>query len=394
MSFYKFERGDLLLNTLTARPEFNFFIYNKNRYLNNEHVISGTYSSSATNTPPGYVNLYELNVNRAADNLVRPWVYSSTSRYFSLSPLPIKEQVEAEAGTIISGSYPLSASIQYYYYSSSNTSTKLRLEAMRNTINHYRDLSPHFVYDGKIPSYNQPSWYSRNLNAQNVGIITIPAIIHGSGLKRGSVSLKFYVSGTLQAQLTDENKRGELIQKSGIIPANDKKTAGIVLYNEGVIILTGSWDLNSEHTEAYLGGSAVSPNWTYFGSTMSGSITTVSSSYALDFQATEKIPNITMMAHANRGELNFSNNPTFVSSSAPSTPLSSSLGYYEQSEREIKNIVSSSYVHGSGSFEKITYITKVGIYDKYKNLIAFANLATPVRKREQDSYTFKLKLDM
>ena len=60
----------------------------------------------------------------------------------------------------------------------------------------------------------------------------------------------------------------------------------------------------------------------------------------------------------------------------------------------VKNIVSSSFSQTDGSFEKITYITKVGIYDKYKNLIAVADLANPVRKREQDSYTFKLKLDM
>ena len=34
------------------------------------------------------------------------------------------------------------------------------------------------------------------------------------------------------------------------------------------------------------------------------------------------------------------------------------------------------------------------MYDKYKNLIAIANLATPVRKRQQDGFTFKLKLDI
>ena len=95
-----------------------------------------------------------------------------------------------------------------------------------------------------------------------------------------------------------------------------------------------------------------------------------------------------------KGELNFSNNPTFISSSKDNTPLTGSIGYFEQTGRAIKNIVSSSYTQSTGSFEKITYITKVGIYDKYKNLIGIMNLASPVRKREQDSYTLKLKLDM
>ena len=36
----------------------------------------------------------------------------------------------------------------------------------------------------------------------------------------------------------------------------------------------------------------------------------------------------------------------------------------------------------------------VTIYDENKNLIAIASLANPVRKLEERSYTFKLKLDI
>jgi len=93
--------------------------------------------------------------------------------------------------------------------------------------------------------------------------------------------------------------------------------------------------------------------------------------------------------------LNYSNNPTFISSSSTlPTITTGSLYYKENPERAIKNIVSSSFTQTTGSFEKITYITKIGIYDEYKNLIAVANLANPVRKREKDSFTFKLKMDL
>ena len=34
------------------------------------------------------------------------------------------------------------------------------------------------------------------------------------------------------------------------------------------------------------------------------------------------------------------------------------------------------------------------VYDEDKNLIAIASLAKPVKKNEDRSYTFKLKLDM
>ena len=61
---------------------------------------------------------------------------------------------------------------------------------------------------------------------------------------------------------------------------------------------------------------------------------------------------------------------------------------------KIKNIVTSSYRDHTASFQPVTYISKVGIYDENKNLIAVASLANPVRKLEDRSYTFKLKLDI
>ena len=63
-------------------------------------------------------------------------------------------------------------------------------------------------------------------------------------------------------------------------------------------------------------------------------------------------------------------------------------------KHEIKNIVSSSYKGHDENFKPVTYISKVGIYDADKNLIAIASLANPVRKLEDRGYTFKLKLDI
>ena len=61
---------------------------------------------------------------------------------------------------------------------------------------------------------------------------------------------------------------------------------------------------------------------------------------------------------------------------------------------KIKNTVKSDYSNHEGNFQKQTFISKVGIYDKDKNLLGIAKLATPVLKRETDSYTLKLKLDL
>jgi hypothetical protein len=383
VALYEFKNGDILRNTLAAYPEYNFFIYEQNRYINKNNIVSGAYHASITNVPPGYVNLYELNINKDfSKESIYPLVLNDQDNYFRLSSLNSASQAALNSGVEVTGSYPLSSSIQYNYYASSNTS-RPKIKALQNTINYYAINSPHYQYSSS----------DRDFGSIDLGLISTPAIIYGGGLKKGSVSLKYYVSGALQAELVDKRQNGELVQVSGAISANDGKIAGVVLYNEGFIFLTGAWDLNTSHTENY-GPSSVPPRWIYFGSSISGTVATPSSSYDLNFQAIEKIPTISMLAHANRGELNYSNNPSFISSSAINTPNTGSLHYLEYEKREIKNIVSSSFIGTTGSFEKITYITKVGVYDKYKNLIAVADLANPVRKREKDHFTFKLKLDM
>lgn len=98
-----------------------------------------------------------------------------------------------------------------------------------------------------------------------------------------------------------------------------------------------------------------------------------------------------MFCHAKNGEINFSNNPTYLSGS-PSYASGSKMFHIQQ--RDIKNIVSSSYVDVTPDFKKTTYISKVAIYDEDKNLIGIAKVATPVRKTEEKQYTFKLKLDI
>ena len=54
----------------------------------------------------------------------------------------------------------------------------------------------------------------------------------------------------------------------------------------------------------------------------------------------------------------------------------------------------SQFSGSEANFEKITYISKIGIYDKDRNLIGIAKLATPVKKTENREFTFKLKLDI
>ena len=120
-----------------------------------------------------------------------------------------------------------------------------------------------------------------------------------------------------------------------------------------------------------------------------------SSSFELSLSGTNYVPTITMMAHAKRGYLNWSNNPTYIEYGQTTGSVSGSTFYKESDNIAIKNTISSSFACDyTASFKKQTFINKIGIFDKNKNLIAIAKVANPVRKLETDEYTFKLKIDI
>ena len=158
-----------------------------------------------------------------------------------------------------------------------------------------------------------------------------------------------------------------------------------------------SHDQDADHTERYNGGSTspVSPAWIYYGvGAQDGkTISNQESAWSLNFRGTSKTQVMTMFASAPKGFINHSNNPTFVSYADTKQPQTGS-DFYMQPSPSIKNVVSSSFSDPTPPFKKETYISKIGIYDDNKNLIAIAKLATPVKKTEERDLTFKLKLDI
>ncbi len=117
--------------------------------------------------------------------------------------------------------------------------------------------------------------------------------------------------------------------------------------------------------------------------------------WSINFQGTSFIPTMTMLAHAPKGELNHSNNPTYIDKTSVDGATTLVGGsYIENAKQTIKNMVKSPYADPTGSFSKETYISKIGIYDEENNLIAIAKLATPVRKTEDREFTFKIKMDI
>jgi len=299
--------------------------------------------------------------------------------------------------------------------------------ALKNTYRNYEYLSQHFALTSSYGIKDH----------QMINLISIPSIFYGSKIKPGTVSLKWYLTGTLIGELRDTKQNGELIQVTGnnphIVQYGVDDVAGVVFYNKGFIALTGSWKLNKTkgvaagatakvYTAGQItirsgsGNTPYAPMWIDWGAgandncnkyttSTSGSEPTPvisasnnfeSASFALSFKGTNEVQTLTMFAHAKRGEVNYSNNPTFMihTQSVTSSIFTSSYSYVEDQNRQVVNFVSSSHPDYSASFERQVYISRVGLYDENKNLIGVATLSNPVRKEEAQDLTFKLKLDI
>tara|TARA_R100000697_G_scaffold119713_1_gene143951 strand:+ start:1149 stop:2315 length:1167 start_codon:yes stop_codon:yes gene_type:complete len=388
MTFKKFESKDILYNVLETNPEQLFEIYDAKVYRNKQTHIVGAFTSSVPNVPTGFVSLYELNVDRNSTDtgLIYPFITKDGSRLGTKTISTTSFSTDFLYGDTISGSYPLSSSIKRNYYQLGQT--RPEVNALKNTLNNYIIRSPQFAYSSSLG----------DKSTQRLNLISIPSILFGSSIKPTSLELNFYISGTLIGTLKDESGNGEMIQTGPEGSTGSGSCAGVALYDEGFLVLTGSWELDSI-ARNYLNdpGNLREPSWLFFGvgandGSPSGIIP--SSSYAMEMKGVNKIPTLTMFAHADKGEMNHSNNPTYIKFGQNTTPSTGSYVYSEPTNLAIKNIVSSSYVDPPAEFQKTTYISKIGIYDEDKNLIGIATMATPIKKTQNRDLTFKLKLDI
>tara|TARA_Y100000114_G_scaffold65238_1_gene59768 strand:+ start:9275 stop:10444 length:1170 start_codon:yes stop_codon:yes gene_type:complete len=389
MSIYKFDEKEIFVNSLRLYPKYEFAMHSGTVFINNEKADSGSFSGQSLNVPSGFISLHEINIDKlsGSNNFIYPFITKDGSLQ-SFATVSTTQFAQSFAyGDVITGSYPMSSSLHRKYYSTS--ATRPHIKALENTLNHYKKLSPHYEYSS---SFGDKS-------TQELNLISVPSIFYGSRIKKGTVDLKFYITGTLIGQLKDVNRNGELIQTA---PAgvNSGSVAGVVLYNEGFLLLTGSWNLDTTKKN-YINDPSLTKNskWIYWGSGINGfdNVALEDVYNSIEFQGETHVPTITMYAHAPKGELNHSNNPTFLDSGQYIYPTGSSTTssiYRENYNATIKNTVFSPYDNTEMPFEKHTYISKVVIYDEDMNILGVAKVAKPVKKTEDREFSFKLKLDI
>ncbi len=431
MPFKKFGKHDLFYNKVKTFPECNFIVYDGLVYFNNQKNNDervGKFNDLAC-VPQGFISLYELNIDRVIDTgtgdppdgkSIYPFITKDGSRvaFKTVSTSEFDSVSQFQHGDVIKSRYPLSSSIKRTFFNRNTLPVKTIeheavngqysevqgnrkfIYALRNSFNNYNKYSHHFSFD-KDSYFEQSKLINWDKSIDEASLIEIPSIFYGSSIERGSVILQFYISGTLAAECRDIKRNGELIQVSGTYNAttHNNKVAGVVLYDEGFVYMTGSWNLNTHVVDKYVGNDTYNPAWKYFGvgandGTSRGAVT--GSMFKMSFKGINYVPTVTMFAHMDKGEYNNSTNPTAkqVGQSLKKTHLSNSRRYLEYDGVNFEKLEHSEYPDPTGSFNKQVYVSKVGIYDSQKRLIGIAKLANPIRKTEDREYTFKLKLDM
>lgn len=360
MAIFKFENGDVVRNVIKAHPRHSFYIYNSNVF-QSEQFPSSSIPAYSIITKDGTLDSYKT---------ITTSDFNSSFTYGS----------EITASSL---SFYTSSLTRYYF---AGNSARQRISGtLRNIFDYYKVWSPHYSYSSSLGDKSK----------QRLSLINIPSIYYGSKIKKGSLSLKYYFTGTLAGELRDENQNGELVQVGPPGSENSGSVAGVCFYNEGFVLLTGSWDI----TEVDDFGSAGEEEgkWLHFGTGINNDFpdsTLTASSFEFEFQGTTRIPSMTMFCEAPAGMLNYSSNPTFVTANQNKTAVSSSKFYKEPRDLEIKNVNKLPYNDPSGSFERVTYISQIQIYDEDKNLLGIAKLAKPVKKTEGRSFVFKVKKDL
>jgi hypothetical protein len=409
MPFRKFGDTDLIRNTIVAYPKVNFFIFDGDVYYNNRPDQDGKFAK-VYSSEVGSINLYEYNIDKlsGSNEFIYPYITKQSAGASFKTVGQVSYSNEFVYGDRVTGSYPMTASISREFMTNpSARSTESNLDNPSQTFQgapthrHFYALKNRLNFLGQKSQHYLVSSSFGNKNSQTINLISIPSIAYGSQINPGSVSLKWYLTGSLIGELQDIKQNGELIQVGPEGSTGSGSVAGVVLYDEGFMLLTGSWDLSSEQIGLTNGGSITEPQWIYYGAGAKDGVTQatapagyVSASFDMSFEGHTETQVLTMFAHAARGEVNFSNNPTYITHNQASLSLTSSTIFEENAERTIKNTVSSSFEGYGAPFQRQVYVSRIAVYDENKNLIGVATLSNPVLKKEDQDLSFKIKLDI
>ena len=446
----KFEKNDLFYNTIAALPSYKILFYNGNVTVNDQ-ISEGLNKTSAS------INLFEkvttFTASLSENFLKNNFAFSASYSLFgtsSYNPQVLRNYVYNGLTPSAYTDYKTLKKIKalnnvFYKYSLDNSNAKISTYLYNDGLPNTPAIPlgsgvPVPLLDKDLNTTQTNNNYFIQAKT-DINLIEIPQTFYGIKVQPGSLTLKIYVTGTLVAEASDIYKNTKIIQTSSSYnSALTGSEIGTILYDEGIILLTGSSKLANTF-ERYvqpvyyvqengiiknnLSTPAISSSlaWTYFGShkVTTTDVTTstpiVSASYELNFKGSTEFNTITMFCTADKNKLTWSNNRTFISGGQINTLVIGETGsitvgsttyagtsssiflpsngqYFENDQILIKNTISSSFTNYSAPYDPQVFISEIAVKNEDGDVIAIAKLANPVRKTKDMDYTFKLKLDV
>jgi len=152
--------------------------------------------------------------------------------------------------------------------------------------------------------------------------------------------------------------------------SDDYWYAGLIFYQAGIVVLTGSvfgsqlhdpavdMESSGDHIDALLTGSTID----VIGDSLRNRIQNI------QFNNTTELNSTVYFCRINHNEFNYSSNPTYLS----------------DSRIQVKT---------QASDEPLAYITTIGLYNDNNELLATAKLSEPLKKSASNEFTIRARLD-
>jgi len=410
--FYKFKQQDIQINTLQITPEI---IYEFSAQVSGDGPYLNKNSFTAENLINSSVNIFEYNVDRQSNQKIYPFV--NRNNYNNLLNFSDSEYELAAVGDIITGSYDDEVGIEYLYFTYND---RYKYLSLRNKLISSNISSEIIDFKSGILSSIESSYFPALFIDRN---------IYGSKILEKSVSIKIQIdfvdtsgeidlaSGYYSVEACDYFGDGKLYTKTSDMyfgfPSNKEYVhVGYVFYSLGIIVFHNNTLKFGTNGTMKTENGTLDYTWKTFGLQLfQFDDEKRLIKFTIKCKGINNIPNINMFCKVERNHLNHSNNLTSIK---PGSVLGlnsfSAFSFFENNLLEIENMVDDSLITRTHSvylgdrddlddivlekFEKSTYISEIDIYDADYKRIAIAKLANPIKKREQDEFIFKLKVDI
>ena len=213
--------------------------------------------------------------------------------------------------------------------------------------------------------------------------INFSRLLSKDEMKKGSFAMKVHTAGTPAANsaeitIADHNAAtsykvnspaGEygILYTGSAAEATASNGVGLVYYQAGVVVLTGSVFAASEMGPGIITGSGFSAVAT--GSTIDVMANCFRNRLEdISFNNTVELNSTVYFCRASHNEFNYSTNPTYLS----------------ESQIRVKN---------SSTDNPVSYVTTVGLYSSDNELLAVAKLSEPLKKDPTTEVTLRVRLD-